>query len=390
MPDLRVLHLLDTEQMAGTERHVITLLSFLGAAGVGAALACRAGGPLYRAALQEGLEVVAVRGRFWSPVGLRSLRATARRLGADLLHAHNGRTTAAAVLAACAPVVATQHFLAPAHTTRGGWGGLAARWAHRWVNRRVARFIAVSQAARQAMVRRGTPPARIDVVLHGTAPPDPAALPTRRQQRAELGVDEAALLVACCARLEPEKDVGTLVDAMSAASGRLPGAVCLIVGEGSQRQDLLQRAQRTGLFGQVRLLGYRSDALAIVSACDLFVLPSLAEPFGLAILEAMALGKPVIATAAGGPLELVVDGRTGLLVPAQDPAVLADAIVALGRDAERRRRMGDEARCRFVACFTADRMAQQTAAVYRTTLGRPTAAAVGGIVVGAVAAGETA
>jgi|GEM_PF-559312 len=114
----------------------------------------------------------------------------------------------------------------------------------------------------------------------------------------------------------------------------------------------------------ITLLGFRSDVSALMAACDIFVLPAPAEPFGLVLIEAMALGKPVIAAAAGGPLEIVADGETGLLFEPGNAASLAQAIKRLLADPELRQRMGKAGRKRYEEKFTARRMAAGMLAAY--------------------------
>ena len=114
----------------------------------------------------------------------------------------------------------------------------------------------------------------------------------------------------------------------------------------------------------VRLLGFRRDVAALMAASDIFVLPAPAEPFGLVVVEAMAMAKPVIAAAAGGPREIVTHGATGLLVPPQNPSALAAAIMDLLRHPEKARAMGLAGRRRYEEQFNAQRMARQTADVY--------------------------
>jgi glycosyltransferase involved in cell wall biosynthesis len=110
--------------------------------------------------------------------------------------------------------------------------------------------------------------------------------------------------------------------------------------------------------------GFRTDATDILAAADLFVLPSLAEPAGLALLEAMCLERPVIATRAGGPLEIVSDGETGLLTSPADVPALAENIVRVLQFGELRQRLGSNGRTRFLAHYTAAKMACATAAFY--------------------------
>ena len=113
-----------------------------------------------------------------------------------------------------------------------------------------------------------------------------------------------------------------------------PGSVCVIAGEGSQRETLEVRIETLGLRESVRLAGFCRDVLSLVNAADVFVLPSLAEPFGLVVIEAMSLAKPVVATRAGGPIEIIEHGLTGLLVPPANPAGLAEGINRLLLDEE--------------------------------------------------------
>ncbi len=116
--------------------------------------------------------------------------------------------------------------------------------------------------------------------------------------------------------------------------------------------------------GTVRLLGFRSDVSALMAACDIFVLPAPAEPFGLVIIEAMALGKPVIAAGAGGPLEIVADGETGLLFAPGNAESLAATMKRLLADADLRKRMGEAGRKRYEEMFTAQQMAEKMRDAY--------------------------
>ena len=117
----------------------------------------------------------------------------------------------------------------------------------------------------------------------------------------------------------------------------------------------------------IRLLGFRSDVSALMAACDIFVLPAPAEPFGLVIIEAMALGKPVIAAGAGGPLEIVADGETGLLFAPGNSDSLAAGMKRLLTDADLRKRMGEAGRKRYEEMFTAQQMAEKMLAAYAAT-----------------------
>jgi len=147
--------------------------------------------------------------------------------------------------------------------------------------------------------------------------------------REEYGLPADAQIVGVVARLEPEKGHPTLLEAWPAVLRRVPKARLLVVGEGSRREDLEAQAAALGIAGTVVFTGRRDDVPAVTAALDVAVLPSYREAQGLTILEAMALARPVVASAVGGIPETIEDGRTGLLVPPRDAPALADAIVRL-------------------------------------------------------------
>ena len=360
---MRVLHVLDTLNWAGTERHVLTLAAAQVRAGAGrVAVACPDGSPLTGRLDGDGVGHVPIAAGS-GPLTVAANGRHLRRAGGDfdLLHAHNGRCVAAAV-GSGRPVVATQHFIAPASAGRRGVAGAASRVLLRRVTGRVRRWIAVSDAARRAMVDRGDAPAeRIDLVHNGVdATPAHADRPETRWR---LGVADDQALVLCPCRLEPEKDVATLVEAASRLAA--PARV-LVAGGGAERALLEAAATRSA--APVVFLGPRDDVPDLMAACDLVALPAPAEPFGLVLIEAMAAGRPVVACAAGGPPEIVDAGVTGLLVPPRDPAALAAAIDRLAASPGERRRMGDAGRARYAERFTAGAMEAATRRVYRRVL----------------------
>ena len=287
----------------------------------------------------------------------------------QIVHTHNGRTHLNAALAVRRAgkghCIATQHFIAPDHSThRRAKAWLYGR-AHGWVNRHTAGFIAVSQAVRQAMLDRLEAPAeRITVVPNGIDMPELSGLQQRADVRSDLGIAFDAPLVACIARLEKEKDIASLIAAFRRIVTELPAAKCIVAGEGSLRAPLKKLIGDLALDESVHLLGFRGDAHALMLAADVVVLPSLAEPFGLVILEAMALGRPVAATRAGGPMEIVVDGMTGLLANPADPISLASVLLRLLGCPEEAARMGAAGLLRYQERYQSGHMAEATLQVY--------------------------
>lgn len=363
----------DADVFAGTERHMLDLSAALRKAGINPTIACPVPSPLAQRCKAAGVEVLGIRKRGlidWAAVAqLREQLLS----GTDLIHAHNGRTALNAAIAVRAAgrghLVFTQHFLEPSHVSRRGISSVLSGIAHRWVRKRIDQFIAISSAVRDEMIaRRECSPNRVSVVLNGIADPEDQPLRDPQEVRAELGVAAELPLILCAARLEQEKGIATLVEALQILRPH-QHFNCVIAGEGSQREVLQHAIDVAGLGGQVRLLGFRADVLSLMRACDIFVLASPAEPFGLVLLEAMALSKPVVACSSGGPTEIVSAGETGLLVPPSNAEALAAALRTLLGDRDLAVRYGKRGRDRYERMFTARRMGAEVLAVYRNAMG---------------------
>src|SRR6185436_14263328 len=208
-------------------------------------------------------------------------------------------------------------------------------------------IIAVSHELRDYMIESRFPRERVRVIHNGIEPASAASPLDRRKARLLLGLDERAFVVTTVARLDPVKDLVTLLDAFAIVRKRAPGAQLVIVGDGPERQRLEARASHDDLAGSVRITGYRSDVRALLPAADVYVSSSISEGVSLTILEAMAAGVPVVATAVGGTPEIRADGEGGLLVPGRDADQLASAILSLAVDRRRRAELAAAARRRL-------------------------------------------
>ncbi len=230
----------------------------------------------------------------------------------------------------------------------------------------VHRYLAVSRHVRDRLAARaGLPERKLRVVPNGIDPA-PFAGPADPGLRARLGGSPGRPMVFTAARLTAQKAIDVLI----AAAALVPDALFVIAGEGPDRAALEARADALGVASRVRLLGARDDIAQLLAAADLFVLPSLFEGLPIAVLEAMAAGKPVVATRVGGTDEVVVDGETGILVPPGNPGRLAAAIRAFIDDPDRARRAGQAGRERFHARFTARAMCASVTQVYEELLQR--------------------
>jgi glycosyltransferase involved in cell wall biosynthesis len=167
-------------------------------------------------------------------------------------------------------------------------------------------------------------------------------------------------------RLAPQKAVGDLLRALDLLQHVRGDLVTWIAGDGPDRAALEDLARAFRLGGRVRFLGHRDDVPRLLAAADLLVLPSRYEGLPNVVLEAMQFGKPVVATAAPGTTEVVVDGETGLLVPVGRPPALAQAIRTVIDDPELARRLGEAGRARIEATFRADQMVDRFAALYES------------------------
>ncbi len=212
------------------------------------------------------------------------------------------------------------------------------------------RLIAVSRAIVTKLLEEGRTGAPVELIYNGVDLQRYAYTEACCTLPEEYGLPEGAPLVGVVARLEPEKGHRTLLEAWPVVLGAVPEARLLIIGEGSQRQALEAQAEALELLGEhctgdhcvgtrgarpgarVLFTGLRDDVAAVTAALDVAVMPSYREAQGLAILEAMALRRPVVATVVGGVPEMIEHERTGLLVPAHDPAALGGAIARLLTD----------------------------------------------------------
>ncbi|WP_233562379.1 glycosyltransferase [Sorangium cellulosum] len=180
----------------------------------------------------------------------------------------------------------------------------------------------------------------------------------RGRIRAELGIGEQDFVFGCAVVHIEQKGLRYLIEAAPEALRRAPEARFVVAGDGPLRAELQQRAQAAGLGDRMIFPGYRSDVPDLVSAFDAYVLPSLWEGLPLALLEALALGKPIVASRVGGVPEIVEHGVDGFLVPPKDPGALADHLARVARDGELRERARTRSPAKFAEQFSLEAMVE--------------------------------
>lgn len=216
-------------------------------------------------------------------------------------------------------------------------------------------IVHTSRTVRDQWCRRfSVPVQRTRIIYSGVddrPPPDPAAM------RRSLGLAEDAFVFCVPGRLDPVKGHAHLLKGVASVQSQLAGAVVVICGEGSLRDDLQQQSQNLGLSSLVKFLGFREDVADLLAAADCAVLPSVAsENLSVAILEALMAGTPAIVTRIGGMAEAVRNRETGLVVPAGDASALAQAMVTMASDREALARMSKAAREDAKKRYTRQRM----------------------------------
>jgi glycosyltransferase involved in cell wall biosynthesis len=337
---IRVLQVIDTLAGGGAERVVVELVRRLDRTRFNLAV-CVTRMPSMSASELADLAVpVHVLARTTRFDGFNRLRTIIRDFSPHVLHTHKeGSNTFARVcglLERVPVIVAHEHGLpVPSKLQRAADCMLSRLGSH---------VIACSDGVGTKIIeRKWIPPARVHVIRNGVDT-DAFAHGAEGATVPRLYGRHDGPLIGAISRLDVDKDIGTLLRAVPLTLRSLPSARFVIAGDGPLRFALERQASQLDIQRQVTFLGYQSDVKALLQQIDVFVLSSLREGLPLAVLEAMSMGKPVVATAVGGVPEVVTQGVTGLLVPPNAPDVLASALIKLLGDPVAARAMGHRAR----------------------------------------------
>jgi glycosyltransferase involved in cell wall biosynthesis len=356
---MRILHVETGMNLYGGARQVQWLLAGLGARGERGLLVCPEGSAIGEAASAPGLEIAPLRmtGDLDLPFVGRLAREI-RRWRPDLVHLHSRR--GADILGAIAarrcrvPVVLSRRVTNPEPP-------LVAPFKYRLYDR----VIAISGAIADGLVAAGVDRAKLRVVHSAVPPRDEAGRWSRDRFEAEFGLEPGACVAGMAAQFIERKGHAVLLEAVPRLIEARPELRFLLFGQGPLRATVEAAVDAAGLGEHVRLTGFRSDLPAFIGCLDLLVHPALDEGLGVILLEASAAGVPVVAARAGGIPEAVRDGVNGLLVPPEDPAALADAILRLSVNETLRAELGAGGRRLMAEEFSVERMATGNLAVYR-------------------------
>ncbi|MCI0490565.1 MAG: glycosyltransferase [Blastocatellia bacterium] len=380
----RVLHLINSFEIGGTERQAVELLKRLDTERYDvrlAALSLR--GPLYREIADRFPQVpVFPLNSFYNLNALRQLRRLRELMigeRIDILHAHDfyaGFIGATAARLAGVRVVACQRHLKLSDRAVHVWGTrIIHASAHRiLVNSEAIRDYILAQRSALAPkivvikngVRVGQHPFNsptVETLPYGRATEEDRFALRERLCR-ELGFNPDAKIIGMVARLQPVKGHRFFIEAAAQLIETEPKARFVLVGDGPLRSEIEAQAAELGLNGRLAMLGDRDDASRLVAAFDLFALSSLHEGLPNAVMEAMAAGVPVIATAVGGTRELIADGETGYLVPPADSNALRERMRFALANEENRRSVADNGRRFIIERFGMQRMVESVERLY--------------------------
>ncbi len=353
--EIRILEAITPSTVGGAEVFVVGISRVLADMGVQVDVFC----PSRRAFLDYAIER-GVRPTTWrtfgkvDPATVARLVALIKATRADVIHTH---LSTASLLGALAAKIAGVPSVAHVH-------GLNVASAYKYSTA----MIAVSDAVKDHLCSQGIPPDRIKVIHNGVDLGafdgiDPSAA------KREIGCNSAAPVVGVFGRLSAEKGQALAVQAMALIARKHPTAMLLVVGKGKDRAALERTASELNIADRVRFAGFSDDVPRFMSACDIVISPSLKEGLGLVAIEAMALAKPVVASAVGGLNETVVHGETGFLIPPNDPDALARSVNRFIEDKPLAERMGALGRKRAEEQFDTRKQVSLLLDAIRETVG---------------------
>jgi glycosyltransferase involved in cell wall biosynthesis len=361
------LHIDTARTWRGGQNQVLVTVMGLRALGHRATLVAHSGGELRQRAA-EGLDLIPLAPRTEMDLSAAwRLSRVIKQLKPDIVHAHDPHGVAMAALALS---MSTQLAKPPLVAARRVDFHLRSTSLSRWKYRQVDCFICASEAIRKMLVADGVPGVRAVTVHEGIDLGRVEAAPPANLHE-ELWLPHQAPIVGNVAALVPHKGQRHLVESAILVLPQVPDARFVIAGEGELRPALERQIREHHLEKHVHLAGFRPDVLSVHKAFDIFAMSSVTEGLGTSLVDAMACGKPIVATGTGGIPEVVVDGETGFLVPPRDHGAMAAALVRLLHDEGLRTQMGEAGRSRARKLFSAERMVHETLRVYERVAMHP-------------------
>lgn len=370
MTALKTLHINTERTWRGGEKQALLLMEGLLAEGHQVDLVCHPDTPMEVRGRASGLTVhpFSLRGEL-NPVPSMKVRALMRRNNYDVCHMHTSHAHSFGVLGRGLrklPVTIVSRRVDFSIYRRGTLG-------LNWVKYRVGvdRYVAISHAIREVLVRDGVPAANVDVV-HSAVPPPAPPKTTTTQLREQLRIPANAPILGNVAHLAAHKGQIHLIAAMPQLLQAVPDLHLVVAGEGEERASLEKRATELGVQERVHLPGFQEDIPAYLALFDVFCMPSVQEGLCTSLLDALHVELPTVASQVGGIPEIIRHEETGLLSPPADPATLAERIARLFHEPDFARKLAVRGHEVAREEFSVDQMVAGNVAVYRATLARKT------------------
>ena len=365
MKKLSIIHLVEDLKIGGAERVIADIVEGLDRKRFEARVWCVArGGETADELMEKGVEVrILGISSYHNPLNIIRLSRLLKKEEPDIVHTHGYFASVIGRLAAKKAGIPT--IITHVHSTYWEY-----KKRHILIERYLSRFTHKIICCSEAVENFVTCHEKIKndktvVIYNGVDEERFSPIQDPSSARARFGIDRESPVVGTVSSLTPHKGQGFLIQAAAKIRDKYPSTKFLIVGDGPLRLSLEEQAQRLGLQSSLILTGARRDIPELLSLMDIFVLPSSSrEGLGIAIIEAMAMEKPLVTTDIGGIPEAVQDGETGLLVPPGDSDALAKAIIELLDDPDRAKAMGKKGRDRFEQKFTRKRMLSQIENLY--------------------------
>ncbi len=355
---MKILHIITDTNIGGAGRYLVNLVTQPAFSDMDVIIACP-DGDLGDALDSISVQRIPVSGRdiSFSLSFTLELFKLIKSLKPDVVHTHSCLSGRLAAKSLGVPVIYTKH-----GEVLDSSGNFVKRLGYKWASMLLSdRVIAISNHVAQQLIELGVNPAKITVIYNGIQISEfkPKNFDQTYNQK-----ERDEITIGTLARLDPVKRLDVLIEAARIVVNSLPEARFVIGGAGPMEQALLQKIQDLKLETYVKMVGFVEDVPAFLAGLDIFALSSDSEGLGLAVIEAMAQGLPVVATAVGGVIEVVQDNVTGFLVPPGNPRDMAQCLVRLAIDPQMAAHMGRNGRKRVEELFDAKVMAQKTVEVY--------------------------
>jgi glycosyltransferase involved in cell wall biosynthesis len=332
-------------------------------------------GIITKQAQQLGLKVHAVSAHKADPRLLFRLMQVIRQEGYNVLDSQNIQSkfwaNLAALFTGTALVSTLNSWYAHEHSTTLVKGRFYTS-LELLTNQSLDLYITVSEKDRQMLLNAGIPLEAIELI-YNTIELDASAIPGDSDGlKKQFNLPPQGIVCTGIGRLVPQKGFDILIEAFTQIAAQLPDLYCLLIGEGDDKEKLAEQIRAAGLDKRIRLIGYhdRQNVMSILKSSDIFVMPSRYEGTPIALLEAAALGRPILAACAGGIPELVTHEQHAYLVPTHDPTALAQGFLKLALDREYARRLGQNAQAHVRERFNPDSQVHQTWVAYEKALAR--------------------